>query len=94
MLRPATPLTILLATAFALLLLSVLSTPIITAIPLGSFDGVTFGVFGFCKPEGCTPIEIGYDTSMFYFSRYVLAADGHGMNVGMLSQLLTLGARA
>lgn len=63
MLRPATPLAILLFAAFALLLLSVLSTPIIKAIPLGTFEGVNFGVFGYCKDGTCSPIEIGYDTS-------------------------------
>ncbi|KAL0937661.1 ph signal transduction protein [Colletotrichum truncatum] len=64
MLRPATPMSLLLLAAFALLLLSTLSTPIIKAIPLGSFQGVTFGVFGVCKADkSCTGIEIGYDTS-------------------------------
>lgn len=63
MLRPATPLAVLLFAAFGLLLLSVLSTPIITAIPLGSWEGVNFGVFGYCDGKGCTPIEIGYDVS-------------------------------
>lgn len=61
MLRPATPLSVLLGIAFALLLLSVLSAPIISAIPLGSFDNVQFGVFGFCKPSGCSSAGIGYD---------------------------------
>ncbi|KAI5464104.1 SUR7/PalI family-domain-containing protein [Mariannaea sp. PMI_226] len=62
MLRPATPLAILLLAAFALLLLSVLSTPIIKAIPLGEYKGVTYGVFGFCKSgAGCTNIGISYD---------------------------------
>lgn len=69
MLRPATPLAILLFIAFALLLLSVLSTPIIKAIPLGVYksnDGVVnFGVFGYCQGDTCSPIEIGYDTSIF-----------------------------
>ncbi|KAK2075156.1 hypothetical protein P8C59_009305 [Phyllachora maydis] len=63
MLRPATPLSALFLTAFALLLLSVLSTPIIKAIPLGSFGDFNFGVFGFCKGDTCSPMEIGYDTS-------------------------------
>ncbi|KAI1343340.1 pali-domain-containing protein [Xylariaceae sp. FL0016] len=63
MLRPATPLAILLFAAFALLLLSVLSTPIIKAIPLGTFQGINFGVFGFCDGDDCSSIEIGYDTS-------------------------------
>lgn len=63
MLRPATPMSLLLLAAFALMLLSTLSTPIIKAIPLGSFQGVNFGVFGVCKADGsCTGIEIGYDT--------------------------------
>ena len=61
MLRPATPLSVLLLAAFALLLLSVLSTPIIKGIPLGSWQGTNFGVFGYCNGNGCTPIEIGYD---------------------------------
>lgn len=62
MLRPATPLSALLFVAFALLLLSVLSTPIIKAIPLCTFDGVSFGVFGYCNGDSCSKIEIGYDT--------------------------------
>ncbi|KAL7947711.1 SUR7/PalI family domain-containing protein [Trichoderma barbatum] len=61
MLRPATPLTALLVIAFALLLLSVISAPIISAIPLGSYEGVQFGVFGFCRPSGCSSVGIGYD---------------------------------
>ncbi|KAL6795099.1 SUR7/PalI family domain-containing protein [Trichoderma sp. SZMC 28012] len=61
MLRPATPLTVLLGLAFALLLLSVLSAPIISAIPLGSFEDVQFGVFGFCRSSGCSSVGIGYD---------------------------------
>ncbi|KAI4248534.1 MAG: hypothetical protein L6R40_001096, partial [Gallowayella cf. fulva] len=63
MLRPATPLTILLLTAFVLLLLSVLSTPIIKSIPLASYKGVDFGVFGLCKngqTDQCTGIQVGY----------------------------------
>ncbi|KAH8667655.1 SUR7/PalI family-domain-containing protein [Tricladium varicosporioides] len=66
MLRPATPLTILLFAAFALLLISVLSTPIIKAIPLATFSGVDFGVFGFCKGGSCTNVEIGYDTANLF----------------------------
>jgi len=62
MLRPATPLTILLFLAFVLLLISVISTPIVKQIPLASFDGRDFGVFGTCKGGECSPIEIGYDT--------------------------------
>ncbi|KAL2065706.1 hypothetical protein VTL71DRAFT_3376 [Oculimacula yallundae] len=66
MLRPATPLTILLFAAFVLLLISVLSTPIIKQIPLASFGGVDFGVFGYCKGNDCTSIEIGYNTGSLY----------------------------
>ncbi|KAI0547575.1 pali-domain-containing protein [Xylaria curta] len=69
MLRPATPLAILLFAAFVLLLLSVLSTPIIKAIPLGNYKPdngvVNFGVFGYCTGDDCSPIEIGYDASIF-----------------------------
>ncbi|KAK2629684.1 hypothetical protein QTJ16_000504 [Diplocarpon rosae] len=66
MLRPATPLTILLFAAFILLLISVLSTPVIKQIPLASFGGVDFGVFGYCQGTKCTSIEIGYDTESLY----------------------------
>lgn len=62
MLRPATPLTILLFISFVLLLLSVLSTPVIKGIPLASFQGVDFGVFGYCKGNKCSGIRIGYTT--------------------------------
>lgn len=62
MLRPATPLSALLFVAFGLLLISVLSTPIIQAIPLGSINGFNFGVFGYCNGNACSKIEIGYDT--------------------------------
>lgn len=63
MLRPGTPLTLLLFAAFALLLLAVISTPIIKAIPLSDFGGVTYGVFGYCQNgKGCSGIGVGYDT--------------------------------
>jgi hypothetical protein len=63
MLRPATPLAILLFIAFVLLLLSVISTPIVKGIPLASFQGVQFGVFGYCKGTQCTGVQVGYTTS-------------------------------
>ncbi|CZS80406.1 unnamed protein product [Fusarium graminearum] len=64
MLRPGTPLTLLLFAAFALLLLAVISTPIIEAIPLSDFGGVTYGVFGYCQNgKGCSGIGVGYDTA-------------------------------
>lgn len=63
MLRPATPLSILFFAAFVLLLLSTLSTPIIRGIPLATFKGVNFGVFGYCEPGSkCDGPMIGYDT--------------------------------
>lgn len=65
MLRPATPLTVLLFAAFALLLLAVLSTPVIEGVPLGIYDGAKFGVFGYCKDGRCSPIEVGYDASEY-----------------------------
>jgi hypothetical protein len=62
MLRPATPLTVLLLISFVLLLLSVISTPVIKGIPLASNSGVNFGVFGYCKGSDCSPIRVGYTT--------------------------------
>jgi hypothetical protein len=64
MLRPATPLTILLFAAFVLLVISVISTPIIKGIPLASYGGINFGVFGYCQGDTCSKIEIGYNTGM------------------------------
>ncbi|CBF76625.1 protein palI [Aspergillus nidulans FGSC A4] len=64
LLKPATPLTILLLIAFVLLLLSVISTPIVKSIPLATFDNVEYGVFGYCKAGTCTAIHIGYTTGL------------------------------
>jgi hypothetical protein len=63
LLKPATPLTILLFVAFALLLLSCLSTPIIKGIPLATFKNVDYGVFGYCQGDQCTNIHVGYTGS-------------------------------
>ncbi|PWY92820.1 pali-domain-containing protein [Aspergillus heteromorphus CBS 117.55] len=60
LLKPATPLTILLLIAFALLLISVISTPIIKGIPLATYENVDYGVFGYCKGDVCTNIHVGY----------------------------------
>ncbi|KAJ5886637.1 pH-response regulator protein palI/RIM9 [Penicillium subrubescens] len=60
LLKPATPLTILLLIAFALLLLSCLSTPIVKGIPLATFKNVDYGVFGYCQGDQCTNIHVGY----------------------------------
>src|SRR5690606_25631221 len=65
MLRPATPLSILLLAAFVLLLLSVLTTPVIKGIPLANFEDVDFGVFGYCTPDECSGIRVGYSTGTF-----------------------------
>ncbi|MCJ1268888.1 regulator of ime2 [Lobaria immixta] len=62
MLRPATPLTVLLFVAFVLLLISVISTPVVKNIPLASFHGIDFGVFGYCG-KTCSGIKVGYSTS-------------------------------
>ncbi|KAF2397539.1 pali-domain-containing protein [Trichodelitschia bisporula] len=69
MLRPATPLSVILFVAFVLLLLSTLSTPVIKSIPLGSHHGIQFGVWGFCNEDGCSHIEIGYETASLFASR-------------------------
>ncbi|KAF7522269.1 hypothetical protein PCG10_007570 [Penicillium crustosum] len=63
LLKPATPLTILLLIAFALLLLSCLSTPIVKGIPLATFKDVDYGVFGYCKGNTCTNIHVGYTSN-------------------------------
>ncbi|KAK5114636.1 hypothetical protein LTR62_002209 [Meristemomyces frigidus] len=62
LLRPATPLSVIFFVAFVLLLLSTLSTPVIHAIPLGSFQGINFGVFGYCKGNKCSGFRVGYTT--------------------------------
>lgn len=63
LLKPATPLTILLLVAFALLLISCLSTPIIKGIPLATYNNVDYGVFGYCQGDACTNIHVGYTSS-------------------------------
>ncbi|KAK6339706.1 regulator of ime2 [Orbilia javanica] len=61
MIRAATPLTILLFAAFALLLISVISVPIIKPITLATYGDVSYGVFGYCVGDQCSPIEVGYN---------------------------------
>lgn len=68
LLRPATPLAILFLVAFVLLLLATLSTPIIKAIPLASFGGIDFGVFGYCQGSTCSGIRVGYSTESLFDS--------------------------
>jgi len=64
MLRPATPLTLFFLVAFVLLLLSCLSTPVIHNVPLATWNGYNFGVFGYCEvvtgTDTCTPAQVGY----------------------------------
>lgn len=79
MLRPATPLTIIFLVAFVLELLSTLSTPIIHAIPLGSYQGYNFGVFGYCNGNQCSPYQIGYSTGSAIY--------GHWHNAPLLTML-------
>ena len=68
MLRPATPLTILLFAAFVLLLISVISVPLVKPIVLGEFDGISYGVFGYCKAGGgCSKMEVGYNPCAYTF---------------------------
>lgn len=73
MLRPATPLALIFLVAFVLLLLTTLSTPIIQAIPLASYDGYNFGVFGYCETASgmCSPIAIGYAASTYTWRIHV-----------------------
>lgn len=60
--KPATPLSVLLLSAFVLLLLSTLSAPIIESINIATFGGVKFGVFGYCpKSAGCSALTVGYN---------------------------------
>jgi len=59
--RAATPATVFLIAAFVLLLLSVISVPITKSIALGSFNGVSFGVFGYCVNGKCSSVQLGYN---------------------------------
>lgn len=74
LLKPATPLSVLLFISFVLLLLSTLSTPVIKAIPLATYQNVDFGVFGYCKESQCIAARVGYDTGMFGYLMYIMHA--------------------
>jgi hypothetical protein len=63
--KPATPLTVILLVCFALLLLSVLSTPVIKGIPIATFEDTSFGVFGYCRGSSCTGFRVGYASGGF-----------------------------
>ncbi|KAI9767366.1 MAG: regulator of ime2 [Geoglossum simile] len=66
MLRPATPLSVLLFVALVLLLLSVISVPIVKGVKLATYQGVDFGVFGYCKDSKCSKVMLGYSTDNLF----------------------------
>ena len=91
MLRPATPLTVLFFVAFVLLLLSTISTPIVKGIPLASYNGVKFGVLGYCKANGvCSKIQIGYSVGMWITEKYPWLSIP-GFMIGVLAGVSTQG---
>lgn len=63
LLKPATPLTVLLLIAFVLMLITCISTPIVKGIPLATYKNVDYGVFGYCDGDKCTGIHVGYTSS-------------------------------
>ncbi|KAF1735678.1 pH-response regulator protein palI/prr-5 [Beauveria bassiana] len=63
MLRPATPLTVLLAAALALLIISVISVPVTKSIYLGKADNTVYGVLGKCIGDKCSSAGLGYDVT-------------------------------
>lgn len=60
--KPATALSAILAVAFALELLAVLSVPVTRSITLCTYQNIQFGVFGYCdtSTNTCSKIGIGY----------------------------------
>lgn len=60
--RPATGLCVILAIAFALELIAVLSVPVTRSITLCTYQNIQFGVFGYCNTwtNTCSDIGIGY----------------------------------
>lgn len=63
--RPATGLSLVLAIAFGLHLVSILSVPVTRAITLSTYDNVQYGVFGYCNTTTnvCSSVGIGYDNA-------------------------------
>lgn len=59
----ATVLSVIVFVSFALELISVLSVPVTHKIALCSYDGILFGVFGYCSIDSgeCSSFGIGYD---------------------------------
>ncbi|OAA75467.1 Actin cortical patch SUR7/pH-response regulator PalI [Akanthomyces lecanii RCEF 1005] len=72
MLRPATPLTILLAVALALLIIAVISAPVTKSIYLGKADDTIYGVFGRCTGGKCSSVGLGYDVTADGSSKFSL----------------------
>jgi hypothetical protein len=70
--RPATALSVILAIAFTLELLAILSVPVTKSITLCTYQNIQFGVFGYCdtSTNTCSDIGIGYSdvTSVEGFS--------------------------
>jgi hypothetical protein len=71
--RPATPLSVVFLAAAVLLLLASLSTPVIRAFVLGENNGYSFGVWGFCDDDGCSPVQIGYSVDDIKPTKFSLA---------------------
>jgi hypothetical protein len=67
MFRPATPLSVVVGVAFILLLIPVLSVPILKGIKLATYQGVDFGVFGYCKGKRCSQFSVGYTAGRWIF---------------------------
>ncbi|KAK9459627.1 SUR7/PalI family-domain-containing protein [Lipomyces oligophaga] len=63
-LRGVAPVCLLLAIAFGLQLVSVISVPVIDSIVLANYEGVKFGVFGYCTSSNCSTVRIGYPESI------------------------------
>lgn len=81
MFRPVTALSILFFAAFALLMLSVLSTPIIEPIAIARFGGVQFGVFGYCtNGQGCSDVQFGYDMGRWRGPAVAVSFEGFWSN--------------
>ncbi|KAK9454815.1 SUR7/PalI family-domain-containing protein [Dipodascopsis uninucleata] len=62
--RAATPLCVLLTISFGLQLVAVISAPIVKSITLATYQGVRFGVFGYCTSSACSKVRIGYPDSL------------------------------
>lgn len=62
--RAATTVVTLLAVAFAIQLIAVLTVPVTHTITLCTYDGYKFGALGFCNNNGtCSPVQIGYSAT-------------------------------